>query len=435
MTLRELHERRSRLKADMQALHDTAKTAGRDMTDDEAKKFGELRADFERMEQQIERQSFLDEAERRTQGQPISGSADDRFDAECRSFSLVRAIASGIPDLADKVDTGREREVSQELARRSGIAPKGILVPVSVFRQRVEQRTISTTTPAGGPGSGLIATDHLGNQFIDRLRAALRVRMLGATVVSGLRGNVDIPRLKSSAVSGWVAENGALNASDLGFDKVSLTPKHAGCITEFSRNMLMQSSPDIESLVRNDFALVLAEAVDRVAIKGGGANEPTGILGTAGIGSVADASGNGGGLAWDKVIDLIGELDTSNVEGSAFLTNAKVRKAGRKSLKVANDAAGGFIWSDPNALAGYPAAVTNLCPSNLTKGTGNNLSALIFGYWPDLVLGYWSEFDLLVNPYEASAYAKGNVQVRGMLTMDVAVRHAESFAACQDLAA
>lgn len=434
-TLKDLQQRCSRLVVEMRTLSDTATAAARDLTDEEAKKFTELRTDLEATERQIERRTFLDEAERRMAGQPVTGSGDDRFDIECRSFSLVRAIASGVPDLAGKVDTGREREVSQELARRSGITPKGILVPTSVFHQRVEQRVMTTTAPAGGPGSNLIATDHMGGMFIDRLRNALRVRQLGATVISGLRGNVDIPRLKTSAVAGWVAENGALSTSDLAFDKVSLTPKHAGCITEFSRNLLMQTSPDIEALVRNDFTLVLAEAVDRVAIKGGGTNEPTGILGASGIGSVADASGNGGAIDWDKVIDLIAELDVDNIEGSAFLTNTKVRKAGRKTLKVSGDAGGGFVWSEPGSLAGYPAAVTNLVPATLTKGTGTGLSALIFGYWPDLVLGYWSEFDLLVNPYEATAYAKGNVQVRGMLTMDVQVRHPESFAACQDLAA
>ena len=60
-------------------------------------------------------------------------------------------------------------------------------------------------------------------------------------------------------------------------------------------------------------------------------------------------------------------------------------------------------------------------------------SALIYGNWSDLLLGYWSAFDLLVNPYESTAYSKGNVQIRGMLTMDVQVRQPASFAAIQDL--
>ena len=52
-----------------------------------------------------------------------------------------------------------------------------------------------------------------------------------------------------------------------------------------------------------------------------------------------------------------------------------------------------------------------------------------------MLSGYWSAFDLLVNPYESAAYAKGNVQVRAMMTCDIAVRYAESFSAAKDIIA
>lgn len=433
MKLKDLLEKRSQVVAAMRQITDNPQGQGGDLSEDQAHKFDEMRADLASLEKQIERRQIIDEVERRMSGEPIIGSGDDRFDDACRNFSLRTAIAAQVPDL--NVDAGREREISQELQRRSGRAHNGITVPLSVFHERIEQRVITTTAPVGGPGSNIIATDHRGDQFIDLLRAALRVRGLGATVLAGLVGNVDIPRQKAAATAGWVAENAALGTSDLQFDSVALTPKHAGCITEFSRNMLMQSSPDVEQLIRRDFAAVLAQAVDSVAIQGGGSNEPTGVLGTAGIGSVAMGT-NGGAITWDAVQDLIAEVDIGNaLTGSlAFLTNAKVRKSGRKTLKVSGDAGAGFVWEQPNQLAGYTAGVTNLVPSNLDKGTSTGVcSALIFGNWADLLLGYWSELDVLVNPFESSAYAKGNVQVRGMLTVDVAVRHAESFAAIQDL--
>ena len=58
-------------------------------------------------------------------------------------------------------------------------------------------------------------------------------------------------------------------------------------------------------------------------------------------------------------------------------------------------------------------------PSNLTKGTGTNLSAIIYGNWADLIIGYWSAFDLLVNPYAAGAYARSaDVQVGRLRSLD-----------------
>lgn len=340
----------------------------------------------------------------------------------------MRAIVSQVPNL--NVDAGRERELSAEIARRAGRPFERMAVPLAVFHQPTEQRVMTTTAPGGRPGSNIIQTALDGSQMIDHLRAALVVRRLGARILSGLVGNLDIPRLKGSATTGWVAENSALSASDLQVDKVSMTPKHAGALTEFLRNMLMQSSPDVEQLVRSDFAALLAEAVDTVAIKGGGSNEPSGILVTSGIGSVAAGSPDGGALTFDLVADLQGAVDDANADGAAmsFLTNTKQRRAAAK-LKDSQDRPLGLNV----VFQGMPTAFSNLVPSNLTKGTGTNLSAMIYGNWSDLLIGYWSEFDLLVNPYESTAYSKGNVQVRGMLTCDVQVRHAASFAAIKDL--
>jgi len=428
MNLRELQEQRSMTVAAMRGIVDKAEAERRDLTADETAKFDSLKAEAAKTEASIQRQATLDEFERRAAGTPISGTGDTCFDDEIRQFSLVRAIAaaSGM-----SVDAGREREISAELERRFGRKAQGIMVPMAAL----EQRVLSTALPADGPGSNLVSMDHRGDLFIDALRQRLVIRRLGARVISGLVGNLEIPNLKASASTGWVAENSALTASDPKFGSITMTPKHAGGIVEMSRQMLMQSSPDIESLVRADLSAVLAEAVDSVAIVGGGTNEPSGILATSGIGSVAMGD-NGAAITWDAVNDLMAAVEVENAdEGAlAFLTNALVRNSGRKTLKVSGDASGGFIWSDPAMLAGYPAATTNLVPSNLTKGTGTGLSALIFGNFNDLILGFWSELDLLVNPYESTAYAKGNVSVRAMMTLDLAVRHTESFAAIKDIA-
>lgn len=414
----------------LRALLAGADTEKRALNSDEQSKFDTIKGEITTLEASEQRTQFLEDVERRATGERVAGggSTDANFDAECRAFSLTKAIAAQLPN--STVDAGREREISQELARRSGRAFQGIAVPTKVF----EERVITTALPGGGPGSNIIATDYRGDQFIDRLRNAIKVRGLGATVLSNLVGNVDIPRLKGSVTTGWVAENAAISASDAQFDKVSLTPKHVGAIAEYSRNMLLQSSPDIEQLLRNDMAGVLGEAVDLAAIAGTGAsNQPLGILGTAGIGSVAIGT-NGGPITWAAVIDLIAAVENVNGMGSGFFTNTKVTKSARKTLKTSADTASNMVQTDPNVLAGYPLAASNLVPSTLTKGTSTGVcSALIFGNWADLLLGYWSELDILVNPYESTAYSKGNVQIRAMVTMDVKVRQPASFAAIQDL--
>ena len=427
MTIAAIRESRTAKVADMRRLLSTAESEKRTLNAAEQATFDQIKVQVQDLEGQEQRAAFLEDAERRAMGQQVAGS-DKNFDAECRAFSLTKAIAAQLPN--STVDAGREREVSQELARRSGRKFEGIAVPMKVF----EERVVTTGLPAGGPGSNIIATDYRGDQFIDRLRNAIKVRSLGATVLSGLTGNVDIPRLKASMTSGWVAENAAISASDLQVEKISMTPKHVGALGEYSRNMLQQASPDIEQLFRNDLAMILAEAIDLAAINGSGAsNQPRGIMQTSGIGSVAMGA-NGAALDFASVVNLIGAVETLNATGNGFLTNAKVTRNARRTLKTTTDTSSNMIMTDPNILAGYPCAVTNLVPSTLVKNTsGAVCSALIFGNWADLILGYWSELDVLVNPYESTAYSKGNVQIRAMATMDVQVRQPSSFASIQDI--
>lgn len=426
-TLRSLLERRAAIAGEMRQINNNA--GDNDLSPEQRNRFDELKTDLGTLEERIARQSVLDDAERRMQGQPHGGTGDRNLDAELRSFSLVRAIAAqaGIGG----VDAGRERELSAEIARRAGRPFQGIAVPMSVFHQQVEQRVLTTAAPAGGPGSNLIETDLAGGQFIDLLRNALMVRRMGARVLTGLQGNLEIPALKTSGVAGWVNENTALTPSDHEFRKVALTPKHCGAITELSRNMLQQPSLDVENLVRADFAAILAEAVDAAAINGSGtAPVPRGILNVSGIGDVAMGT-NGGALTADKVRDLVGLVDAANADQGSlgFLTNTKVKTA---ALKLKDNQ--GQYHGLATVFPGAPVGFSNVVPSNLTKGTASGVcSPVIYGNWSDLILAYWSEMDVLTNPFEASAYSKGNVQVRAMLTMDVAVRNAVSFAAIKDV--
>jgi HK97 family phage major capsid protein len=415
--LKDLQDRRAKIIAEMRSITEAPANAG-DLSDEQAKRFDTLKGDLETTEASIGRQTLLDEAERRMQGHQVAGTGDTRLDAEIRAVPFLDYIRLSVPNLDYRGDLGRARELSQEVARRSGLQFQGVAVPTQAF----ETRVTTTTGPVGGPGSNLIATDHLGNQYIDSLRAALVINRLGAMTLNDLTGNVEIPKRKGSVTADWFAENAAITFSDQQFTKVSMAPKHVGCITELSRNMLLQTSPDIDQLTRADFAAVLAEAMDRAAIKGGGSDEPNGILEESGLDQTVDLSTP----TWDGVLEMIEHVQTANSEGTSWLTNPKVVRKLRGTLKVSGDASGGFLMESPTQLAGYPAASTTLVPDNGDSPPGEHI---IFGKWSDLLLGFWSAFDLLVNPFESTAFTKGNVQVRGIITADIAVRHVESFTA------
>ena len=401
-----LLQKKTGIVAEMRSINDTPEGEGGDLTTEQETRFNNLRVDLENIEKKIARKRILDDEARRSEGFVLSGHGDS-FEQEVRSYSLLKAIASAAG--IQGVDAGREREISQELARRSGRTPQGIYAPMEVFQERRD--LLSTTTPAAGPGSNLVPTDHLSGHYFDRLRANSVIARKGATVLSGLHGNVVISGMLTSANTFWVGENEAITESVPSFRQVSLSPKHAGAITELSRQLLQQGSPDAEGLTRNDFALILAEAIDKVALVGGGTNEPTGILSTSGISQTAYTPGN----PWQCLQDFIGELEDRNVslDTCSFATNPGVVTYLRQTPRTPET----FIMENRNTLDGYAVTRSTLVPAE----------TMIFGDWKNLIIGYWSAFDLLVNPFAAGPYSKGNVLVRAMLTCDLAIRHKEAF--------
>lgn len=422
-----IREKRHVTLGQIKALVAKAENDDRDFSDDEMRSYNELKKSVEMLDDQLQRAQFIADAERSMEtdpNQPRRGN-DGTFDQACRSFQVTRAIAAMVAP--GEVDAGREIEVSREIARRSGRSPSGIFVPHTVFEER--------DVTAGGSGGNLVPTAHRAELMIDRLREALQVQQLGATILSGLVGDQDIPRLTGSATGYWVAEHGAVTESDHTFDSVSLQPKTVGAEVEYSRRMLINAVPSVEQLVRRDLASVLATEIDAKAISGDGTgNTPTGILSTSGIGDNASHGTDGGAPTWANVLAIINEcaIDNALMGSLGWLTNPKVVKTMRGTVKVSSTDSV-MIMETPDNLAGYPLRQTNQVPSDLTKGSGEDLSAIIFGNWADLLIGYWSAVDILVNPYHTDVYSKGGVKINALQDCDIAVRHPESFSIADDI--
>jgi len=349
---------------------------------------------------------------------------------ESKQYSLVRAIL-GQAD-PQKHDCGFEREISREMEMRSGRAPRGLWIPTTIARRDLTTGTASGTAKAGN----LVQTDVLGDQLIDVLRNKMVLNEIGATFLTGLRGNVAIPRKTSAADVYWIAENSAPTESTNkpAFDQVTMSPKTLGGYVDLSRRLLLQSSVDAENLIRDDLASTIAAAMDSAAVAGTGSNRPTGVLNTSGIGSVTLGT-NGGAPTWAMVSSLIREVAIDNALNgrAAFLTNAQVMAKLMTTARQSSGVEGNFILGSDMTLLGYPVIVSQAVPSNLSKGSASGtLSAMMFGVWSDLIVGQWSGIDLLVDPYTGSN--AGTVRVVAFHDCDFALRHPESVSECNEIA-
>lgn len=354
--------------------------------------------------------------------------------AERSNFNLVRALNAALT--GDWSKAGFEREVSQTLAKRSGRETTGFFMPSDVTMQR-------DTTPGyfvGQPtqGGNLVATDLRSGSFIDLLRAKAMVTRMGATVISGLVGNVEIPRQTGASTTYWLAEKGDPTESNATFDKVSLKPKTIGALSSVSRNLLLQSSMNVEAFVRNELAVSLALGIDLAALCGTGTNnQPTGIANMSGICTVEGGT-NGGSLTFDKLIDMETQVATANadVTNMYYLCNA----ATIGFLKKIKNTSGDYIWKPiteavrngfPGEVNGYAVGRSNQVRSGLEKGTSNNCHEIYFGNWADLLIGEWGFLEIDVNRY-GDAWKSGGVEIRALQTIDIAVRHPKSFCLFSD---
>jgi len=379
--------------------------------------------------------------ERLPESTPLADPAGalDLSHSDQQRYSIINAmryLASEKGDRAAESAAGFEIECSQTIGERlGGRQPRGMFIPADM-RMRDDFNPIAMRAQtAGTPADGghLVGTDHLGGSFIDALRNALVLRDLGVRMLTGLVGNVEIPKMSTGSTATIIAaEGGNAAESDPVYAQVTLTPRTLGAYTDVSRRLLMQSDPSVDGLARDDLLLAAAVGMESYALTGtGSSGQPTGLLNVSGIGDVSHGT-NGGAPDWATTIEHITDVESANAAmgNLGWLTNASVWGAMMSTPRVAGFPR--YILEDPGRdLIGYPLRRTQNMPGNLTKGSGTNLGSLVYGNWSDLIIGEWGVIDLLADPYTLSR--SGGVRFNVHMDFDVAVRRAASFAASQDI--
>jgi HK97 family phage major capsid protein len=352
-------------------------------------------------------------------------SSVDMNETEQREYSLLKAIS----ETAQGKLSGLEREVSEEIARRTGKEARGFYMPTNIaFRTN----QIVGTANLGG---NMKPTDHLGNEFIEALKARLVVGQAGARVLQGLKGDVQIPKMSAEVSNvSFVSEDSAPAEGNATFSQVTMSPKTLACQLDISRKLMLQSDPSIEAVLRDDVINSFARKIDEVALEGGGSGEPSGIIASA-TGNVVAIGANGGAITYASCVDMVEAVEVDNAilndASTKFVGNPKVTANLRTVAKQTNGVEGNFILGADNRILGYDYLSSTLVPSDLTKGTGTNLSAMIFGDFSQLMLGFYSGIDVLVDPYTGGN--AGTTRLNFLQDFDVALRYDDSFAVIKDI--
>jgi HK97 family phage major capsid protein len=331
---------------------------------------------------------------------------------EVKSFSLMRAIHA----LANPTDrraqeaAAFEFECSRAAAEAYGRTAQGILLPAEVMRNW--KRDLNSSDEAA-----LFTDDFRGGDFIDALRNASSVMQAGARMLNGLSGDVKIPKKTGTASASWIAtEGGAASESEMTVGSVSLTPKTLGAFTDVTRQLLIQSSLDVEALIRDDLAQAIALAIDLGALSGSGSSgQPTGIKNTSGINTVDFGTAPDLVPTFAQVVEMETKVREDNAlgNGGAYILNATMHGALKSVEKASNTAQ--FVVENGGNMNGYRTIVSNQVASG----------DLYFGDFSQLLIGMFGGLDIVVDPYTAST--SGTVRVVALQSVDCAVRHATAF--------
>ena len=329
-------------------------------------------------------------------------------DKEIKNYSFSKAMAAAIS--GDWSKAGFELEASRAVEKMLGKDSRGFYMPHEILK-----REMSTTVDPN-----LIGTTHMASNFIDILRNKLVVSKLGGQVLTGLSGNVAIPKQTGTATAYWILEGGDTTESDLDIGMLTLSPKTVSGATAYTRQMLLQSNPSIERLVMTDLAANIALAIDKAAISGTGADgQPLGILNTTGVNAI-DCSALKGGLDWKNVVEFETKIGAQNADVNSMYYVAGAGVAGL--LKTTEKSTGSAKYLlENNQVNGYSFERTNQVIAD----------TMLFGDFSQIITALWGGLDIMIDPYTKAK--SGGTVIRAFQSLDIGLRYAQAFSASTNI--
>lgn len=415
-----LHELEARLAGVTKKMEDLVgvRTAeAREFTADESAEFNRLYNEAQELKPQIETEKRAEEiAKQRILDKKAKETPEAKVAKKFVLGKALHTLAEGRK--LDGVEAEIDQEGKREMTRAGGsVGGNGVTMPSWMLHFPSQKRDLT----AGGAATGQEYVPDIDMGHIYGLEVAPTVLNLGATLMTGLSGDIYMPKT-GAADAAWESETGAANETTPATSRVQLTPNRLSAFVDVSMQLLRQY-PATGNIIQTQLQKANNRKLDQGAIVGTGTNEPLGILNLTAANQVTIGV-DGGALTRAKLIEMWKKIAEDNAElGTlAFLTTPGVKEF-LMELNV-DTGSGRFVWENDNVL-GYRAVVSNNVPSDLAKGNGSNLHAVILGVWDQLIVAQWGGVDIMVNPYTKSK--DGLVEIVLNSFWDVNAFHDQAF--------
>jgi len=167
---------------------------------------------------------------------------------------------------------------------------------------------------SGATSGGYLVPPEYLQDLVELRRASAPLRGF-VNIVGGVRTNlVYVPQQTGVSTVAWVAENATKPSTDEVLGQIAINIFTLAGIAKVSNQLLEDSSPAVDQVVRKDLAKGLGIEEDRAMINGSGTGQPTGILNTSGIqhttGSVVTGTGQAASI-YDDIVAAIGRIQAA----------------------------------------------------------------------------------------------------------------------------
>lgn len=314
----------------------------------------------------------------------------EREASKGHDFSLLRFIQGAVRGKMEGIEADFAA-IGEEEYSRIGLRQNGFVIPSFALTRDVHGQSAGSSTG----GANLVITTQ---RYIEDVKEKLTVASMGATVLNGLVGNVDLP--SASGISATFLNEGAsASVKKSTISKVTLTPRGCRAYMVTTRDLMKQSSVDVNRILIDRLSDAAAACLDKEAI--------------AQIVSAASSAGTS--LTWANVVAMETTINSKNANRGrmGYLLPTASWGAAKSTLKASG--VSGYILDDNATINGYRADFSNQFAANTP----------VFGNFADCYIGNWGGIDIVVDPYTLGD--TGEVKVQLFYYADAKVALAKSF--------
>jgi len=340
--------------------------------------------------------------------QPASARSIGMTDEEIGKYSLIRAM-NAFAD-GDWSKAGLEREVNIALADSLKKEARGFFVPHDILLSGLQR---GMSKGVAGKGGELVETELRLDQFVDILRNKTVIARLGARMLGGLVGDLDLPKKVNGSNFYWLGEGENVTPSDFDLTTIPMTPKTIAGAIPVTRKLRKQAAKSVEAMIISDLIDGIAVAIDLAILSGSGTGaEPLGLLNQTGVPAITYPA-----TGMDFINAVLMETTAAgyNVDEGALAYLTSIAQRGAAKTKQVFDGTGERVWNSANEVNGHKALATNQMPAD----------KWVYGDFSQIVVGMWGVLDLKPDPY-ALAGSDG-LMLRVFQDVDTAIRRKEAF--------